>query len=185
MEKYYTPKIEELCVGLECEFRPRLRDGLLAYVNNTHKYSETWHQETVGASHGFPDDVLTQKEFEWQFNQFPLSIDNTIDYYLKTGNLRIKCLDQNDIENLGWIEDIVDSNNIHESWFPKHYPQYKTFIFDKYKLMVEIKELNKEYNVTLDKISIYKNKEFCCFSGKIKNKNELKKIMKQLGIQEK
>lgn len=91
-----------------------------------------------------------------------------IDLELKN-NIRVKYLDKEDIESLGWK-------------FIKQYPGTTNFYFEKetYKLDFD-PEFGNKWN-----LRIYDGKdqdsEFNYFSGYIKNKSELKVLIKQLGV---
>lgn len=74
MEKYYTPKIEEFCVGFEYEYR---------YVYN--EAQDVWGKEVMGAAHL---DIIS------------CSYDD-YDVYFE-GWYRVKYLDRGDIESLGF-----------------------------------------------------------------------------------
>lgn len=84
-----------------------------------------------------------------------------IDNQLNCGNIRVKYLDKKDIEELGWKKDSYNAI-------------INTFTKDKYVL-----ELNSN-----NRIIIIDNQfgEEIHFNGYIKNKSELKKIMKMIGI---
>ena len=80
--KYYTPEIEEFCVGFECEFK--------SYDKNN---KEQWDKRVIGI-HSFQESSYEQ-----------------IDY---KSNWRVKYLDGQDIESLGWKlnTDLYIRNNI-------------------------------------------------------------------------
>jgi hypothetical protein len=75
--------------------------------------------------------------------------------------IRVKCLDIEDIKKLGWNQIEYDTYKLEtqEIYFEFN-PEYKNFIWKKDGF----------------------NGEYILFRGTIKNKFELKKIMKQLGI---
>ncbi len=84
-----------------------------------------------------------------------------LDYKDPTGKLRVKYLDREDIESLGWEART------------KEYVHYTKGIYDLFHYSKE--------NV----IKIYAQKELMVLildKCKIKNKSELKKLLKQLGI---
>lgn len=79
-------------------------------------------------------------------------------------NIKVKYLDQNDIESLGWGQDDYDGT---------------IFYKEKYTLIFNIFDFQESFGcVILETIDL---KECTIFSGYIKNKNELKKLMKQIG----
>jgi hypothetical protein len=134
--KYYTPTIDEFHVGFECESN---------YVLfNRGDYPESMK---------FVPIILTEENIDWM-------IDSYIhDAY--PSEFRVKCLDKEDIESLGW--------DIGQSIYHK----------DKYKLLPSIQDPNhiriwtEESNVGYSDI---------IFDGIIKNKSELAVLLKQLGI---
>lgn len=83
------------------------------------------------------------------------------DYYLPKGEIRVKYLDQQDIEELGW--NTLRSNI---NWV-RATKNSTEIIFEK--------------NIEVPIIQIFKNMN-CVFTGTIKNKAELKKLMQQLQI---
>lgn len=88
-------------------------------------------------------------------NDNPISI---IEYYLKESRIRVKLIDREDIESLGW-----------------KYNRINGFEYKKYVL-----------NINNNTISIYVPGDYDGeehhFKGEIKNKSELSKLMIQLGI---
>ena len=142
--KYYIPEIEEFHVGFECEFYNS---------KDKHFYFEApdgWIKTMIGEN-------LYLREFT---NQYQL---------LKENLFRVKYLDQEDIESLGWK-------------FIKHHPGTTQLDFKKgiYYLDFDSNFRGKSW------LRIYEgdtqSEEFNFFTGFIKNKSELKILMKQLGI---
>lgn len=93
--------------------------------------------------------------------------------------IRVKYLNVDDIKDLGWIKDesiLLDDTIV---WFPeilqysitKDYLQYMLLYDSKEnKVMIKLHNFNTEsYNIQI-------------FNGNIKNKSELKVVMKQLKI---
>lgn len=74
-------------------------------------------------------------------------------------NLRVKHLDREDIESEGWIQIEYDTYK-NEDFYLEFNNEYKTFISEKKAGMENI-----------------------VFAGNIKNKSELRRIMKQLNIE--
>lgn len=145
--KYYTPEIEEFHVGFEYELH-----------------------ETI------PDDngcILYSKKKEWQYRVLtighmcqPLNYDFFIN---NSDRLRVKYLDKEDIESLGWKGQ--EANSV---YFKK----------DNYRLVhwLANNEIGRD-------ISIYESydggsqEEALVRKAIIKNKSELKKLLKQLNIE--
>lgn len=78
---------------------------------------------------------------------------------------RVKYLDKEDIESLGWVPTKVEK---------------------QFSIIKKNDSITEKYYLNFnDKISIIRadeNARWVCFDGNIKNKNELKTIMKQTGI---
>lgn len=95
--------------------------------------------------------TFTYKDVDgWRKNFFIKGIDNN--------QIKIKCLDREDIESLGWIQEGLDGY----------------FLIEDIVL-----RLNNDYLLIYDETNQF------LFRGRIKNKSELKKIMIQTGIIEK
>lgn len=140
--KYYTPTIEEFHVGFEFEYKPK--EGPWVHV-----YPETWMSPNKG--------MLLQYCTETEL----LRNINVQDQCLKRiDEIRVKYLDQSDIESLGWrfgTNDYV-------------FPENKNVTYGQYKLLFNNNELEIIHlSGTL-------------FRGIIKNKSELIKLMQQLNI---
>lgn len=130
MNKYYTPEIKEFHVGFECEIL------------------------------GYNPKKRLDKNFKKEWDKIIYSLEDFI--YLEEKNIlsnfRVKYLDKEDIESLGF-------KNISGNW----YYDDKTYqIIGDYKSL-EISKGEHEFRKIL-------------FKGIIKNKSELKKLMKQLNI---
>lgn len=141
--KYYTPTSDEFHQGFEFE------------ANYT---KEGWQKEIFGIGEKSIDSIpqlcvsfLKGKPFE--------------------EHIRVKHLDLEDIESLGWKQDSIHENN--------------------YELICNRKEFKEEFSLFYDKEEneyvISNNQEYELydqyFKGKIRNKSELAKIMKMLNIE--
>lgn len=124
---------------------------------------------------GFECEIKNNADAQKRFNTFVL--DNTylqIALKIKLSDIRVKYLDKEDIESLGWEFD----SNI-------SYPNSTNFI----KKIKNTEGVYLYYN-PLKKIAekgvyieIYEsNKDNTWFAGFIKNKSELKKLLNQLNI---
>lgn len=133
--KYYTPEISEFHVGFEYEFNSIVPDE-----NN-------WQKAII--KDGTQIDDIHRK--------------------YKNGNrvyaLRVKHLDREDIESLGFVFE--NSSNERE-------------IFERYRFTGGYLEFWYNYNSLFINSDAHKNRG--SFTGTIKNKSELKKLMVQLGI---
>jgi hypothetical protein len=140
--KYYTPNLEEFHIGFEYEYNYR---------------NKGWFKNILGC-----EDLTSSNDgFYEHYNPFTEEIE--ISNIRKT-EFRVKCLDKEDIESLGFIQDENDSQ-----WF-----DYKTERYWIYK------ENEKDWRWIISD-----EESEVSFAGKIKNKSELKKIMQMLGIYEK
>jgi hypothetical protein len=136
MDKYYTPEIEEFHVGFEFEY----------------------------------NDPDTQSSFEkqifnWQwadivYDDHEHELENFHQLY------RVKYLDEEDIENLGFIKSKA---------FLQH--GIKTY---------ELEDIRLYYHSTVNSnfkfIELIKKKSSYIITGIIKNKSEFKKLLKQINI---
>ena len=149
--KYYTPALEDLFIGYECEqYEPANTEN--DYLGH---YYESWDKITLDA---------------WKI----------VDVAIKQKIIRTKYLDQEDIEKCGWIyrEDsfhrkvveekggiytpthywfVMNNSNITLTWYPGQY--------------VMIQKENPNYMLPSVK-----------YKGECKSINELRKIMKMIGI---
>jgi hypothetical protein len=141
-DKYYIPSIEEFYVGFEYE-------GLVDYnVNDT-----TWVSKTCN-------------NFMWHSNELWKLLMKNINSF------RVKYLDREDIESLGWI--FLEDRGMSE---------YNGNVFIKNDIIFQQAnyELRYWYNVRRLKIERING---IIFDGIIKNKSELKVLLKQLDIHE-
>lgn len=139
--KYYTPELEEFHVGFEYESLSGFTDGT----------------------------VKTQEDYnfaKWNTVKFKCGELPYIDRVLNGKNaqnglcgIRVKHLDKDDIEELGWNQETYDTFSTKNGNFALEFdPEYNTFIYRR--------------NAFSDTV----------FKGKIKNKSELRKLMKQANI---
>jgi hypothetical protein len=158
MEKYYTPKLEEFYVGFEYE---RKEESGKLDINKTN-YKLEWIPQI------FTIEELLTYSFEAEDNYFKI--------HLEQEQFRVKYLDQEDIESLGFKY----TGKTVGLWFKKE------GFFDtpggrhrltKYELIYfpNNNELHIEGFLGNDS-------EGKLFEGIIKNKSEFKKLLKQLNI---
>lgn len=160
-KKYYTPDISEFYIGFEYEIED-LHDNL---VDRTYR-------SVIG---NWIELNIVMDDWEHEYNNF--------------ANLyRVKYLDKEDVESLGFIE--VDYNKI---LYTEYLYLETTKVFEKedYKLYLRIEnnpttDINMVITV-LDKVRCTNEdltyKEVYLFKGCIKNKSELKVLLKQLNIE--
>jgi len=149
MIKYYTPEIEEFNHGFEYEVD----------FENDNTTSPGWNK------------AIYQLNGSWLNNEEDLEDE------LNRGRFRVKYLDREDIESLGFKNK--------ENFTPNslYYKNYRIFMYD-------INRWNDDYPLArvfkyhddTDGSLLQKGEEI--FRGIIKNKSELKKLLKQLGIDE-
>ncbi len=159
-KKYYTPAIEEFHVGFEFEY-----DNGKEYT--THEIEE--HQLSTPNIGEACESEITD-----------------IIRDLRKGLIRVKYLDQQDIESLGWVP-----NDGHSNWFK--YPINNGYPDCFYHLTTYQPEGNNilRYIIEVDMIIVSvagidpyekRTRHHHVFVGTIKNKSELIRLMRQLNI---
>lgn len=138
--KYYTPKDEEFHIGFE--FESKIGNGLIH--PSFYEENQEWKQTVV------------------QQGDFFTTIDPK--------SVRVKFLDQEDIEGLGWYHDQTTKDGA----------VFFFGSFDQFSLICHNHHLKFDDNYTNVRISVMLGDNL--FDGKIKNKSELKRLMVQLGI---
>lgn len=136
--KYYTPTIEEFYVGFEYEI---LENGI-------------WNKETINESNDrdYGNTIIT--------TPYELEVKDT--------DVRVKFLDREDIESLGWKFKEIEKGMLSN----RPIFEFKTYLlnFDR-----------NEHGIWLLITDEYV--EYQHFSGQVKNKSELKKLMQMLNIE--
>ena len=155
--KYYTPTIEEFCEGFQYEKR----------VNTVGEEVEAYFA-LDGEIVKIPNYVCTEED--WVRKTFSNNENQEIVELLKEGKIRAKYLDKEDIKSLGFIQ-------LTDDCFYKNLEKYKTY---KGILNPEIRILIKD-NTTIYLLGENDSK-LDLFSGTIKNKHELKRVLTMLGI---
>jgi hypothetical protein len=158
--KYYTPKIEEFHVGFEYEFHAMTTGGM----------------DIVDFSQTPPKTISSVKPMNKFWVQSEIHVDDfglisrsleKIKELLESDQIRVKYLDRDDIESCSFnTEDNGECYN-------------KTNAFDIYGLYPWEwdKGIQNQYKIILNGDTL--------FLGIIKNKSELKVLLKQLNIDEK
>jgi hypothetical protein len=153
--KYYTPEIEEFHVGFEYEIYG-------TYASN--------NIEGVWLPVVYEEDLvnLTDDSFTVNLSRF--------NYRIAKKTIRVKHLDQEDIESLGFINyhnESVDDN-------------IKTFHKAVHNTAIRAKgfDVNILLNVDTNTVRIFDitKGKYQIFVGTIKNKSELKRVLKMLNI---
>ena len=142
--KYYTPEIEEFHVGFEYE-----TIGKKLNTSNG-RYEDEWKKRVVS-----DDDGETQNPFD-NFN-----------YGIQTQTIRVKTLDQSDIESLDYVLHRKDVTMGYDEYCHKRHKEVLPPGNDS-NLNVILKKGNN--------VIVYKNLEIV-FRGTIKNKSEFKRIL--------
>jgi hypothetical protein len=144
--KYYTPKIEEFHVGFECEWQSKIR-------------KETWNNQVCDT------DLISiaYDEFEHADEEEPFK-----------DQFRVKYLDKEDIESLGWVRRNDKIKAICKNEF-----NFNRLIMSFLSNGLVIIRRPNDKN-----LSAYGNlpQLHTIFSGFLKNKSEFKRVMEQLGI---
>ena len=137
--KYYTPSIDEFFVGFEYEmYNPEL---------------QIWESKVIKNSEHLCYFLFNSNNKTWR--------EDCKDV------VRVKHLDESDIESLGWI----DISNEDSPFDLKSYT-YKTYILIRDNLT----------NIKIFKMDLNKDFRGELFQGTIKNISELRKLLKQIGI---
>ena len=165
MSKYYEPDIGEFHVGFEYEVyvyeHPITGHGMFRGRKNSNKH---WDKRTVTAE-PFKTHCLSSYQ------------DERVSYHLKNENLRVKHLDQEDVESLGFSF----KGKSHRSFFDMEcdfdLPDTDSFKCTKLKI-----QLDEKYRTVKIEGEINKGSDpEVFFSGRCKNKSELIKNLKQAG----
>jgi hypothetical protein len=153
MSKYYTPKIEEFHVGFEYECKCIIQE------------KETWYKEKVNKSD----------------NSTYIDIDS-IENWCNAGDVRVKYLDIEDIESIGWTYEYVCKDD--EDCTLVEGFRLKLNDTDEYILYKDCNKYILYYSHVYNTFT--GNSEYdILFKGIVKNKSELKKIMDMCGIDRK
>ena len=176
MEKYYTPKIEEFHVGFEFEISLTSIGGLdivdfskdpIQVQHISKPNHKIWEKSKVffDTSYGFKNKLFRSIE---QLKEI-----------LDDGNIRVKYLDKEDIESLGFkfLKNEINSNDL----------EYKE-LFEKENIGLVYNYNNKTvgmFTLDLSKNGVYSEIQRdpnLVNRITIKNKSELKKLLKQLNV---
>ncbi len=165
--KYYTPEISEFYVGFEYEKKSGFMDGT---VKSQEQYDTTeWIKETSTVG----DSPYIERTLNGRNAEKGLC------------GIRVKYLDQEDIESLGWHEMEADSK--YQNCYHLNRKKY-TFVGARCGLVILIHDefLNiiiiKQPNFYRDGTGNFDGYVTIIYKAEIKNKSELKKILKQIGI---
>jgi len=148
--KYYIPEIEELRVGFECE---------------------------IQSSYGFQKGIFPEVLYLDTLSGFRADEIGAIEA-VKSSNIRVKYLDSEDIESLGFIFNAGVTERTDRF-------SYKNFMlyFNREAKIVRIAEMNRQI---VFQRAFPMGIELDCkelFNGTVKNKSELKQVLKMIGVQ--
>ena len=160
IEKYYTPTIEEFHVGFEFELA-------YSFTKNGVRQEDLLVGHTIEVN---SDLELIQEQ-------------------IKENLIRVKCLDREDIESLGFkfseelsiLKTIWPTEKLTGTYTSKTYIFNTAVIVDhiEYDGLILIKYPKTDYTIIKMFHTPY---QYIVFKGEIKNKSELTKLLKQLGI---
>jgi hypothetical protein len=148
--KYYTPEIEEFCIGFEYE--------VVYEDNSVYKYI-------------FGEDLENSDGF------IPWISPNTLLTYLAKKYIRVRYLDREDIKSLGFTDKDLN--------VPTRFSFYKKAdnnIVYEIKTYWDMDGTKRENLIRIFKGTLHNYPYTEIFRGKIKNKTELTKLLKQLEI---
>lgn len=161
--KYYTPDISEFYVGFEYEHEELMKSD----DNPNDKNGKHWSNatiKTICADNSVPYDYTS------------LECVSKLDTVFVRNTFRVKYLDKEDIESFGFI-------NIKNYYNSLNFQNIvNDFLFYEIDYDVESNKLTIErYELAGNDAS---NNDYSCFtlfSGVIKNKSELKQVLKMIG----
>lgn len=151
--KYYTPSIEEFHVGFEYEHC----HSSISFVTLNFKTGEK--ENRTEPKKIWEKSIFSGNEFDVWKSSFRFNDS------LKDGQIRVKYLDKEDIESLGFMQE-GDS--------ARYRKENLNILF--YALAESINPL-----VLTDRVVVIKDGEYVKYSGVIKNKSELIRILKMIG----
>ena len=162
--KYYTPEIEEFCVGFECEvYITTQRYGSIKKNEDT---------ETDNADSAFYPMIFGNKNSKCEL----LVLGELIHTQkLNVDKFRVKYLDKEDIESLGFKFAGGKLMRNYKDDFILKVDEYKQYNLS-YTYSNNVIRIDAEDLVTFEATTNY------LFQGTIKNISELKLLLKQLNI---
>lgn len=169
-DKYYTPELEEFHIGFEYEFKPRERNGIISYINNNHTYLPKWKKESFGR-----EKTLMERIGAFYDYDEPEYLSD-IESYITDKTIRVKYLDREDIESLGW--KVSELHNVEYSR-----ENFTTYENDTHYMVVYNQGGKRAWFCVYRKEVDGDGGELIAeFRVTIKNKSELKRILKQIGV---
>jgi hypothetical protein len=167
--KYYTPDISEFHVGFEYDNFDCLGDG-----NRFWQENKKWWQ------------TIDNKDTSYIKESCLMSYKD-LQEAIKNEEVRVKYLDKEDIESLGFKYDVNESGEEHPCLYETH-GYSSAYYIDRQNTESRTAYLLFHFPdnfVIIDSIvDCGQGREEMLFRGFIKNKSELKVLLKQLGINE-
>jgi hypothetical protein len=162
MSKYYTPNIEEFHVGFRYEYAEWWQRDItfVDYHTRTEESRLMWEERKIKSNYtsdGFFKRTVTVDDLS-ELKQRGTDAQQTFEKIVAglkevTPSVRVKYLDKEDIEELGW--ELVEENKITSYYKLNHH---------------QLEHSGRDIKIT----KLY---EYIRFIGMCKNYNELKKIM--------
>ena len=141
---HYVPKIEELHVGFECE------------IQDTKSYSNLWKEAVVGFS-------PTGAGMSLCVTRYSALIIEDLYTWLR---VRVKYLDQEDIEELGWEFKYEEEGNPNTMYY---HGAHSLIHSPNNRILITMRDEERKLDHT-------------AFVGTCKNKSKLKILMEDIGI---
>ena len=166
--KYYTPDISEFHVGFEYEHCHSSIRFVMLDLRTGDRTNETEPKEIWGKS------VFTGNEFDVWKSSFKF------DDSLRDGQIRVKYSDKEDIESFGFK---CEKEDVLSTLYSQFNRRFSMLVDNGYFIHIGMTTLSDRVILTID-TSVYENSEKTkvIHSIRIKNKSELEKLLKQLGI---
>lgn len=143
--KFYVPEIEEFHIGFEFEYLPHRRNWVLELSG------DKWIKETFSGSCGIDGESEVYE----------------ITSMIEDKHCRVKHLDREDIESLGWEHQRQGTYTRKEEDLHFYFLKTLSSEFGDNKIEIRCAHPSLQYGN---------------FLGECKNKSELKRVLKQLGI---
>jgi hypothetical protein len=138
---------------------------------------EKYYTPDISEFHvGFEFEIKNREDV-WTKVSYPFLGHSAKDLFENSKIIRVKHLDRSDIESLGWEYDYgVESSKGFTGWDKFRLERYEIMLY--HNNIVQIRSgVPKKGEITLPEYNGHS-----IFQGTIKNKSELKRILKQLGI---
>lgn len=167
LDKYYTPEIEEFYEGFEFEQKGKTTEFKVKIGENGGPVKCSESIITTGwITNKYDAFAFTETKYISEIDK--VAAINTLDYYLNSGEIRVKYLDEQDILDLGFTRVYNHFFTIKSKRYVGSYNL--CFISSTIKGLLPAVVIDYVYNDFKDQL----------FRGTCKNKSELKQIIKQI-----